>query len=283
MNVVDIGILVVMFLSALMGVMRGLTREVLGLISWTAAGFAAFFSLPLAQSLARHYIPNPMLADIVCAGVLFIVFLILFSFISQFFTGLVRQSKLGGIDRSLGFGYGLLRGFILICLVEIMMGIFVSRTEYPKLIQESHLSSTLYRGSDSLFNFLPSSLQNLVKQQQKKYGEPVAKPPSTDTSSLSTNPQDLLTAALKNQIQQGAQAIIPSAVSQASPPPSVNQSAVSQDPAVSSQKTVEELARLKPKTAANQNTSAKYSKQQRRNMERLLEQNDISEETRITQ
>ena len=275
MNAVDIGILVVMFLSALMGIMRGLTREVLGLISWTAAGFAAFFSLPLAQSLARHYIPNPMLADIVCAGVLFIIFLILFSFISQFFTGLVRQSKLGGIDRSLGFGYGLLRGFILICIVEIMMGIFVSRPEYPKLIQESHLSSSLYRGSDSVFNFLPSSLQNLIKQQQKKYSDPTSKSSISTLSSTGT-PQDLLTATL---IQQGTQAIIPSSVSRESPPPSVShsQSVPDKDVVANNQKTVEELARLKPKAATNKTTSANYSKQQRRNMERLLEQNDVKD------
>ncbi|RZI47124.1 CvpA family protein [Candidatus Finniella inopinata] len=276
MNTVDIGILIIMFLSALMGVMRGLTREVLGLISWTAAAFAAFFTMPLAQSLSRHYIPNPMLADIVGGGVLFIIFLILFSFISQFFTGLVRQSKLGGIDRSLGFGYGLLRGFVLICFVEIIMGVFVNRPEYPKPIQESHLSSAIYKGSDSVFNVLPSSLQNLIKQQQKKYGDQVAKP-AADAISVATTPQDLLTEVINDQIQKGTQALIPGSVSRQSPPPSAaaNQPETEKDTKANTQKTVEELARLKPKADANKNASTNYSKQQRRNMERLLEQDDV--------
>ncbi len=277
MNIVDVGILIIMFLSAVMGVMRGMTREVLGLISWTAAGFSAFFTLPLTQSLARSYIQNPMLADIVSGALLFIIFLVLFSFISQFFSGLVRQSGLGGIDRSLGFGYGLLRGFALICLVEIMMGVFVSRPEYPALFRDSHLGTTIYKGSDILFPFLPSSIQQLIKQQQQKHIAPSSSSKSQPTSS---NQQDLITNAIKTQIQQGAQAIIPSTMSNQSPPPSLSKNpggdtySTTQSAYVDNQKTVEELAMLKPKAADTKTTATTYTKQQKLDMARLVEQDD---------
>lgn len=270
MNIVDIGALVIMFLSALMGVMKGVTREILGLISWTAAGFSTFFTLPITQSFARSYIQNPMLADIVSGVIIFIFFLVLFSFISQFFSGLVRQSGLGGIDRSLGFGYGLLRGFILICIVEIVMGVFVNRPEYPALLKDSHLSSTIYRGSDFLFPFLPTSLQNFIKQQKQKYIDP-----SRDSAKdLTVQAESLVTEAIKTQIELGAQAILPSSVSNQSPPPSLskNEKESSSKNVHDIQKTVEELAKLKPKAPDIKTSTTTYTKKQRLDMDRLLEQ-----------
>ena len=82
-------------MSAIVGVMRGFTREILGLCSWAAAGFSAFFALPLVQPIAHRYIENLILADILSSIVLFVIFLILYSLISQFFAGMVRQSGLG--------------------------------------------------------------------------------------------------------------------------------------------------------------------------------------------
>ncbi len=287
MNTVDIGILIIMFLSAFMGVMRGLTREVLGLISWLAAAFAAFFTLPLAQQLARHYIQNTLLADGLASISLFIIFLILFSFISQFFAGLVRQSALGGIDRSLGFGYGLLRGFILICFVEMMISIFVSRPEQPAIIRDSHLSSAIYKGSDLVFRVLPLSLQNLLKQQQQKYNTGLSPLPSSlpqSSGSQPTKKEELLTSMLTQHLNQGAQAIIPPTVSTHLPPPSTTrvqqptgQTSGKQDNTADSQKTVEELARLKPKANQVNDPNVTYSKKQRLDMERLLVQEDTGE------
>ncbi len=286
MNAVDIGVLVIMSLSALMGVMRGLTREVLGLLSWLAAGFSAFFTLPLGRNLAYNFIQNQLLADAVASLVLFLLFLILFSFISQFFAGLVRQSVLGGIDRSLGFGYGLLRGFAIICLVEMVISIFVIRPEQPSLIRESHLSAAIYRGSDLIFNLLPLSLQKLLKQQQQKYTpEQPSAEASLEPKEKSQKAEELLTSMLTHQLQQGAQAIIPPSVSRQSPPPStqlqskeLSSSESSQNKANDNQKTVEELARLKPKVASSHDKGGiSYSKKQRLDMERLLTQTDTQE------
>ncbi len=252
MNFIDIGIAGIALVSALIGIARGLTREILSLISWIGAGIATFFALPLAQSIARQQIANPMIADAVTAAAVFILFLIIFSLISHFFSSMVRQSSLGGIDRSLGFGFGIGRGIFLICLIEIAMGCFVTRSQQPQSLRDSRFSSLIYQGSDFVFQLLPSSMKDFVAQQHQKR--------SAETGVLSSSnaaANQVVGAILDQHLQQQLQ-----------PLPKAN-------PQLEAQKAAEKLAELKPK-APEQTSSPEtsYSQKQRKDMERLLAQEE---------
>jgi membrane protein required for colicin V production len=253
MNFVDIGIAGIVLISALIGVVRGLTREVLSLISWAGAGIATFFVLPLVQYLARQQIANPMIADAVTAIGVFVLFLIIFSLISHFLSGMVRHSALGGIDRSLGFGFGIGRGIFLICLVEIAMGCFVVRSQQPQSLRESRFSSLIYQGSNFIFQLLPGSMKEFVLQQQQKRSSEAG-----ELTLPSAATHQTVQAILEHQLNQ-----------QLMPVPKVNAQ-------VEAQKDAEKLAELKPKipekTASSETPN--YSQQQRKNMERLLAQEE---------
>ncbi len=253
MNFIDIGIAGIVLISALIGIARGLTREILSLISWIGAGIATFFALPLAQSVARQQIANPMIADAVTAAAVFILFLIIFSLISHFFSSMVRQSSLGGIDRSLGFGFGIGRGIFLICLIEIAMGCFVVRSQQPQSLRDSRFSSLIYQGSDFIFQLLPSSMKEFVAQQHQKR----AAETGGGLSSSNAAANQVVGAILDQHLQQQLQ-----------PLPKAN-------PQLEAQKAAEKLAELKPK-APEHTTSPEtsYSQKQRKDMERLLAQEE---------
>ncbi len=254
MNFIDIGIAGTVLVSALIGIARGLTREVLSLISWAGAGIATFLVLPLAQHIARQQIANPMIADAVTAVAVFIIFLIIFSLISHFLSSMVRQSALGGIDRSLGFGFGIVRGIFLICLIEIAMGCFVTRSQQPQSLRESRFSPLIYQGSDFIFQLLPSSMKEFVLQQHQKR--------ASETGELSLPNSPVVNQAVGIIIQQQFQ-------QQLKLSPQVNQQ-------IETQKTAEKLAELKPKapepTPSTETPS--YSQKQRKDMERLLAQEE---------
>ena len=119
MNWVDLAVLGVAGLSALIGFARGLVREVLGVGAWLGAAAVAAIAFPFASAKAHTMITDPGIADVVAAVAVFLVALILLSLIASWVGGVVRNSALGGLDRSLGLIFGLVRGAALIVIAYI--------------------------------------------------------------------------------------------------------------------------------------------------------------------
>ena len=121
MGVIDIIILVIVAISALIGVFRGLVKEALSLASWFAAILAGtLFSAQLAD-LMENLINNPSLRRIAAFALLFIVVIFAGTLISNMVSKLTEAAGLKGADRTLGGLFGVLRGIIIV-LVIILVG-----------------------------------------------------------------------------------------------------------------------------------------------------------------
>ena len=72
----DIIVIVVVGLSALAAMMRGVVREILGLASWIGAAIVAFLALPYVGPLVRPVVAGDALADGVAAVGVFVVALV---------------------------------------------------------------------------------------------------------------------------------------------------------------------------------------------------------------
>lgn len=168
MNKFDIAFLVLILLSAVMGLIRGITKEILSLISWVGAVVMSYILFPITQSISRTYISNPMLADGVTIFGIFVIFLIILTLASHFLSSMIRQSALSGIDRSLGFGYGIIRACIILFIFELVISCMWLRNEHPDMIKQSRFSGFMYKGSNVLYSIIPSSSQNWIKSLQEK-------------------------------------------------------------------------------------------------------------------
>ncbi|MBI1954226.1 MAG: CvpA family protein, partial [Proteobacteria bacterium] len=168
MNALDIGILIIIFASGLIGLIRGLTSEVLSLVSWVGAGAASYFGFPLVRDIAQGYIERPVLADGVSIIVIFIVFLILLSVLSHTLSNFVKGSVLGSIDRSLGLAFGLTRGFIVLCAADIVLGMLISRSNPPLMVQQSRFSPLISKSSETFVHLLPHQIKDYVTTRTLK-------------------------------------------------------------------------------------------------------------------
>ena len=121
----DIILIVIMLVSACLAMMRGLTREVLSIVAWASAGFGAFFLYEPLLPLAIQYIQPDNLAKGVLIGGSFFVILIVISLLVILVTEILLESRIGALDRTLGFIFGLGRGLLLVAVAFLFFNALV--------------------------------------------------------------------------------------------------------------------------------------------------------------
>ena len=168
MNGIDIIILVVFFASTLIGAMRGFTKELLSLFNWGGSVTLSYIFLPVARSFAQPYIANPMMADGVAIFCLFITSLIMLSIVANIIAGYIHESSFRGIDHSLGFGFGILRGVVFISAAELIFSTFSPRHSQSPTFQSARFIPMARKGGDTLLQILPSAARGWILDQAIK-------------------------------------------------------------------------------------------------------------------
>jgi membrane protein required for colicin V production len=106
--------------SCIAGLMRGLLREVIALVTWIAAVWLAWSYASLVESHLGGALANEGVRTWVARAVIFFVVLLIGSTIGLIVTHFVRLSLFSGLDRAFGALFGLLRGFIMIGLIVML-------------------------------------------------------------------------------------------------------------------------------------------------------------------
>ena len=119
MTWVDCTLVAIVVVSVVLGLMRGFVREAFSLGVWAAAfGLALHYAAPLSDLLADH-IHTAWLRLAVAFGVLFLATVLVGGLLVFLLVRAVRKSGLGGPDRMLGLGFGLLRGMLVVGILVI--------------------------------------------------------------------------------------------------------------------------------------------------------------------
>ena len=175
MNWADCAILTVVLVSVLIGVFRGLTRELLGVIGWVLAFWAAFtFVDPVAGWLADR-IATPSVRRAVAFGGVFLVTLLVASILTYVLSSSVRESPYSGIDRTLGGGFGFLRGLVVVAALLLVAGSTSARRDswWRESLFVPHLEWT----ADALRALLPERWIQAIESPDSPSSEPEAERP----------------------------------------------------------------------------------------------------------
>lgn len=102
--------------SAMLAMVRGFSREILSILSWAAAAAAAYFLYPYVLPYVAPYIDHEQVAMAASAGIVFVVALIIVTIITMRVADFIIDSRVGALDRALGFLYGAARGLLVVAV-----------------------------------------------------------------------------------------------------------------------------------------------------------------------
>ena len=162
----DVGVGVLVLISAILATARGLTREVLSLATWAGSAAIAIYMWQYHPEIARQYIAEQIVADIATVVVTFIVALIVLHLLTMRIADFVVDSRVGPIDRTLGFVFGVLRG-ILIAIVITIFGTWLLPNNLPTWARDSQSLPHLKGMGDTLISMLPDGLEQQVTDMLK--------------------------------------------------------------------------------------------------------------------
>ena len=120
---VDIALLVFVAASVAIGLVRGFVFELLSLVGWFAAYFAARWFTPACQPYVPVGEPGSALNYGLTFACVFLAALIVWSLGARLVRVLVRATPLSAIDRLLGACFGMLRGLVVLVVVATVVGV----------------------------------------------------------------------------------------------------------------------------------------------------------------
>jgi membrane protein required for colicin V production len=184
LTILDLVVIGVIGISALLAAVRGFTREVLSIASWVAAAAVAWIFHPALMPHLQPYIPNKTAVLVASIAALFLVTLIIVSLITARISDFVLDSRIGALDRSLGFGFGVARGLLLCVIGYLFFANLMTEKNMPAWARDAKSKSFLEESGKTLMSYLPTDidskyLKNLIPPKSGDPAEPAETQPTT--------------------------------------------------------------------------------------------------------
>lgn len=182
-TILDGVVLVVVLLSAMLAMVRGFVREVLSVASWVVAAAAAYYLYKPLLPYVEPYISNKNIAIVAAAAGVFFVTLLIVSYIAMKISDFVIDSRIGLLDRTLGFVFGLARGILIVVIAFAFLSWILSDHQ-PAWVANAQSAPILKRLGDRLVAALPEDIEKTI--QERLHGSSGDATPPADTPDAPT-------------------------------------------------------------------------------------------------
>ena len=186
----DILLLVVMLISGLLAMIRGFMREILSIGAWGIAAIAALVLYGRLAPIVKSYANlGDTATNSVAAAIVFLVTLLLVSIITARISDLVLDSRVGALDRTLGFLFGLGRGLLLVVVAYVFFNWLVVERSQPEWVRSAKSVFVLQKTGDWLKGLLPEDLDKTISKYRKPKLEDQEPPASTPAQKSALSPR----------------------------------------------------------------------------------------------
>lgn len=170
LNNLDVIFLIIVGISALVGIARGMTKELLSILGWILAAAALFYIVPIIDPMTQQYVESKILSSVVSGLIVLICFCIVWILTVDRLSSVVRTSKLSAIDRVLGFAFGLARGVLIVVLVALMISSIIPEESKKGIFAESQYFGVASANAEPLKKMIPQSWIETFEAKSESLG-----------------------------------------------------------------------------------------------------------------
>jgi membrane protein required for colicin V production len=167
-TLLDVILLVVMLISALLAMVRGFMREVLSIASWAAAAILTLYSYPKLKPVVLQYFSNDIVASAVTIGGVFLGTLLVVSIVTIKISDMILDSRVGALDRTLGFLFGLGRGLVIVVVAFLFFAWLVPDRSQPEWVKNAKSRVVLQGTGQWLMSMLPDDPESTILKRLKR-------------------------------------------------------------------------------------------------------------------
>lgn len=175
LNNLDVVFLVIVGVSALVAIARGVTKELLSIIGWVLAGVSVYYLLPVVDPIMKKYIASEVLSGLVSGMVILIMFCIFWVLAADKISTQIRFSKLSALDRILGFIFGIFRGVVIVILLQIMISSLIPEESQKGVFAESRYFKLAGDAAGPIKGLIPEKWFDDLKAKGETFGVVAAK------------------------------------------------------------------------------------------------------------
>jgi membrane protein required for colicin V production len=179
-TLLDIILLMVMLISGLLAMIRGFMREILSIGAWGVAAVVTLYSYSRVLPMAKQYFTSDTLAAAVSVGGVFLATLLIVSIITARISDMVLDSRVGALDRTLGFLFGLGRGLVIVVVAFLFFAWLVPDRSQPEWVRSAKSKLVLQNTGQWLMSMLPDDPESTILKRLKR-----PKPEDQDTPDAS--------------------------------------------------------------------------------------------------
>ena len=167
-TLLDIILLMVMLISGLLAMIRGFMREILSIGAWGVAAVVTLYSYSRVLPVAKQYFNSDMVAAAVSAGGVFLATLLIVSIITARISDMVLDSRVGALDRTLGFLFGLGRGLVIVVVAFLFFALLVPDRSQPDWVRSAKSKVVLQNTGQWLMSMLPDDPESTILKRLKR-------------------------------------------------------------------------------------------------------------------
>lgn len=167
-TILDLLLLGVMLISGLLAMVRGFMREILSIAAWGAAAIVTLYSFSKLLPTAKTYFNNDTVASVVVIAGVFVGTLVVVSVITVRISDMILDSRIGALDRTLGFLFGLARGLLIVVVAYQFFIWLVPDKQQPDWVRGAKSRTVLDSTGEWLKALLPDDPENTILKRFKK-------------------------------------------------------------------------------------------------------------------
>ena len=143
-------------------------REILSIGAWATAAVTTLYLYSRLLPFAKQYFNNDYVAAAGVIGGVFLGTLLIVSILTIRISDMILDSRIGALDRTLGFLFGLGRGLIIVVVAFLFFDWLVPQKSQPTWVTGAKSKVVLSGTGDWLKSMLPDDPESTILKRLKR-------------------------------------------------------------------------------------------------------------------